>query len=66
MEEKAAVQTGGTTVNKQEQTTTKQLATHKIHANNIHAKLGHPKEERMCATNNHLHQIVKAMLEVFE
>ena len=37
MEGDAAVQTGGAKVNKQEQTTTKQLATQKIHANNIHA-----------------------------
>ena len=55
MEEKASIQTGGTTVNKQEQTTTKQLATQKIHANKIHAKLGHPKEYMMRATNNRLH-----------
>ena len=55
LEEKAPVYLEGTKVNKQEQTTTKQLATQKIHANNIHANLGHPKENRMCATNNRLH-----------
>ena len=43
LEEKVAVYPEGTTVNKQEQTTTKQLATQKIHANKIHANLGHPK-----------------------
>ena len=35
LEEKVDVYPEGTTVNKQEQTTTKQLATQKIHANNI-------------------------------
>ena len=55
LEEKVSVYPEGTTVNKQEQTTTKQLATQKIHANKIHTNLFHPKEYRMCATNNCLH-----------
>ena len=66
MEGKAAVQREGMKVNKQEQTTPKQLATQKNHANKIHTKLGHPKEDRMFATDNHLYYRVKAMLEVFE
>ena len=66
LEGNSAAQTEGTTFNKQEQTTTKQLATQKIDANKIHVKLGHPKEDRMCVTDNHLHYRVKAMLEVLE
>ena len=37
-----------------------------MHTNKIHVKLGHPEEDRMCATKNHLHYSVKAVLEVFE
>ena len=66
MEGKVSVHPEGTTVNKQEQKTTKKLTTQKIHANNIHAKLVHPGEERMYATKNHLHYTVNAILEVFE
>ena len=66
LEEKATVLTKGTTVNKQEQTTTKKLSMQKIHANNIHVKLSHPKGDMMCATNNQPHYRVNAMLEVLE
>ena len=66
LEEKATIQTEGMEVNKQEQKTTKQLAMQKIHSNNIHMNIGHPKEDRMCATKNHLQYIVNAMIEVFD
>ena len=36
----------------------------KIHANHLHAKLGHTGEDRMHATANHLHYSVKGTLEV--
>ena len=32
---------------------------------NTHMNLAHPKEYRMCATNNHLHYSVNVMLEFF-
>ena len=41
-EGKADVKWEGMVVKKQEKTTTKQQATQKIHANNIHMKIGHP------------------------
>ena len=37
----------------------------KIHANKIQLNFGHPKEDRMCVTENHLHYIIKAMLYFF-
>ena len=43
----------------------KELETHKIHANKINANIAHPKEDKMCATENHLHYSVKAMLDFF-
>ena len=63
MEGKAAVQSKGKKLNKKEQTTTKKLETHKIHANNINANFVHSKDDKMYATENHLHYSVKAMLE---
>ena len=66
MEWKVAVHTNGTDIKKQEQTTTKKTGTHKIHANEIHAKLVYPREDRMCVTTKHLNYIVKVMLEVCE
>ena len=50
MESKAAAKTEGTTVNKQENTTTKKYVAWKIHVNDIHAKLVHPGEDRICET----------------
>ena len=40
--------------------------TRKIHANKLHAKLGHPVEDMMHATDKHLHYIIKGELEVCE
>ena len=66
MEGKAAIHKEGTDTKKKKNTTTKQLATRKIHANNIHANISHPREDRICATKKHLHHSIKGMLEVFE
>ena len=63
-EGKADVHPEETVVEKQEQTTTTKIAMRKIHANNLHVKLGHPGEDRICATTNHLHQIIKGTVEV--
>ena len=63
---KADVQPEGAAANNQEQTTTKQLATPKFHANNLHMKLGHPGEDRMRGTMKNLHYIVNGALEVCE
>ena len=41
-EGKSYVHLEGTVVKKQENTTTKKIATQKMHANELHAKLGHP------------------------
>ena len=40
--------------------------THKIHANGIHAKLIHTREERKQATEKHLHYSVKRAIDIFE
>ena len=56
----------GGMVKKQEQTTTKQKATRKIHVNKLHLKLGHPEEERIHVTANHLHYSIKGVLYVCE
>ena len=53
-------------VKEKQNKTAKQLATQKIHANEIHAKLGRPGEDRMRATLKNLQHIVKETLEVFE
>ena len=37
-----------------------------INANELHAKLGHPREDRMCATLKHLHYSVKGKLSICE
>ena len=65
-EGKAAVHLEGTTINKQGNKTTKKLATRKIHANDLHAKIRHPGEDRMRVAAKHLHYIIKGMIEVFE
>ena len=64
-EGKSDVQPEGTGVKKQNNTTTKQITTRKICANDLHTKLFHPREYRMCATAKHLHDIVKGTLWVF-
>ena len=65
-EGKSEVHLGGIAVKKQEQTTNKQIPVWKIHANEIHANLGHPWEDRMRVTMKHLHCSIKETLEVFE
>ena len=50
----------------QESRKTIKLVTQKIHAKELHAKLGHAVEDRINATSNHLHCIVKETLEVSE
>ena len=61
-----AVQLQWSAVNKQENTTTKQNAAHKIHTNELHANFGHPREGRISATENYLHYRVKGTVEVCE
>ena len=63
---KGAIQTEGLVVKKQDNRTTKQIATRKFHANKLEANLGHPREDRMRAAVNHLHYIIKGTPEVFE
>ena len=41
-EGEASVKPEGTNINKKQQMTTKQIATRKIHANNLQTKLSHP------------------------
>ena len=65
-EGKVDVQLDGTSAKNQEQRTTNQLATCKIHANELHTKIGHPGEERMSATAKSLHYNVKGTLEICE
>ena len=38
----------------------------KIHANELHVKLGHPGEDMMRTNTKHLHYSVKGTLEVYE
>ena len=38
----------------------------KVHSNELHAKLGHPREYMMRATMKHLHYSVKETLDVCE
>ena len=59
LEGKASIQTEVTTVKKQENTTTKKIWTRKVHANELHANLGHPREYRMRATLKHLQYSIK-------
>ena len=66
LEGKKAIYSEGVSNKKQENNTTKQLATRKIHANEIHIKLIHPGEDRMCTTANHLYYRIKGVLEVCE
>ena len=50
----------------EENTTTEQIATRKVYANKLHAKLGHLGEYRISATTKHLHYIIKGTPEVWE
>ena len=61
-EGKTTVNLEGTDVKKQENMTTKKLATRIIHANELHTKIGHPREYRMLETEKHLHYIVKGTI----
>ena len=66
LEGKSAIQMEGTAVKTKDNMTTKQIATQKIHANKLHAKLGHPGEDRIRATTKHLYYSIKDTLEVCE
>ena len=63
---KASIQTDRASSNNQEETTAKQLVMWKIQANKIHAKLVHPREEKMHATTNNLHYRFKGFLKFFK
>ena len=53
-EGKASIHPEGTTIKKQGNTTPKQIATRKIHANELHTKIGNSREYRMYKTTKHL------------
>ena len=55
-----------TAIKKQQNTAKKQIATWKIHANEVYEKLGHPGGGSMCANAKHPNYIVKGELEVFK
>ena len=61
-EGKSDVQPEGTGVKKQNNTTTKRISLQKIHANNIHKKLGHTREDMMGATVKRLNYSIKEMI----
>ena len=65
-EGKAAVHPEGTAIKKQENTTTNQLVTRKIHTNRLHTKLSNTIEDRIHVTANQLHYILKRMIYIFE
>ena len=50
----------------QDNTTTKQLSMRKIHTNELHAKLSHPREDMMGVTAKKLQYRIKGTLEVCE
>ena len=54
----------GVTVKKQGKMTTKQQVTPKIHANELHAKIGNTRVYRIGETMKHLHYIIKRNLKV--
>ena len=66
MEGKASIQPEGAAIKKEENTTTKKIATQKVHANDLHANIVHHGEDRIRATKNHLHYSIKGALEVCE
>ena len=55
LEGKSAVYSEGAMFKNEEQMTTTELATQKIHANNIHMKIGHSVEFIMCVTMKSIH-----------
>ena len=63
---KSYVHMKGTDVKKQENTTTKQLSMWKNHANEIHTKLFHPGEDRICMTTKNIICSIKEVLWVSE
>ena len=65
-EGKEAVHFQEASVKKQENKTTKQLVTRKIHTNELHSKLSLPGEDRMCATVKNLHYSVKGEVDVYK
>ena len=63
---KVDVDPEGVKAEKQEQMTTIQQATRKVHINELHTNLIHSGEDRMHATVKHIHYSVKGPLEVCE
>ena len=63
-EGKGSIQPEGTAVNKQENKTINQIATRKIHADDLHAKLRDLGEYRIHVTEKQLHYSIKGILEV--
>ena len=61
LEGKADIHPEGVKAKNQDNTKTKQLATQKNHANDIHTKLSHPVQDRICETTEHLHYSVKGV-----
>ena len=64
IEGNVSIQPEDTETNNQKNMTTKQLATQKIYAIKLRAKLGYPVEDRMRAATKHLNYSIKGMLEV--
>ena len=52
--------------NNKENTATKQLAMRKINANELHESLGHPREDRMRATEKYLKYNIKRTIYICE
>ena len=65
-EGKASIHPEGMATKKKDNTTTKQIATQKIHSNELHTNLVYPGEDSMHATAKHLHYSVKGMLDICE
>ena len=62
----SAVDLEGTDINKQEQTTTKQLSTQSIYVNELRAKLRHPGEDRLHTTARRLYYNIRGSIEVLK
>ena len=65
-EGKAYIQPKRTDVKKQENTTTKQIVTQKVYANDLQVKLGHICKDSMRVIVKHLHYSIKETLEICE
>ena len=63
---KSSIQPEWTAAKNQEKATTKQLATRKIQANDLHTNILNPREDMMHAITKHLHHSVNRTLEVYE